>query len=710
MQSTTGTGNHTDTTGNTNAAAHGAATTIMHAGDATGVGAARQRHGKRGSHHDHTATVTAEEAKAAHEADCATRCVKLITQGLVSKGRRALHASPMAPENNATLAVLRALHPPQLQPLGSGALRLSPPVTAPLITEEAVLNTITAKARNGSAGPSGWSYALLAQALKRGPRTVLALVTGFANAIAAGLITKESATSLWHKLTAGRLVALEKATGGTRPICVSEVVLRLSLSIAIAACHDDVEKGVGEGQLGVRRNGTEVAALAAHMRLRSDTDTVAIMVDAQAAFQNLSRTAVLAAVKANVPRLHDAVLALYANTTKLTYGDGGTVIESRTGVRQGDPLSSAVFALGVEATLRRVRAAHTTTTVLSFLDDNILISSSPAAAWAAVDALADGLAEIGITLNHNKTILTSLSTNPEYVATIHAINAQRASRGLPPPRCSIGAEAGMVYVGLPIGSDGFQRAHVAKAFDDAVEEAHRLVRLPSKINNNKEMPPSNSTQAIFQSLRLCIQPAVVHLLRFVHPSVTAEAAKKLDDDTLAVVLPFLDLSPDSSANAALREDIVRTRAFLPAALSGLGLQSAVATADGAYIGMLAACLAQAGRAAGVTTAMALPEVDKMEEVLGRQERVLAAASAPRTIPELFAGPTPRIQRVVTAGVRAKSLADLMRRIPDNSYDQLLLLSCSGQFSPTFLTALPTESMKQLADERDKLLEVSASKR
>ena len=108
-----------------------------------------------------------------------------------------------------------------------------------------------------------------------------------------------------------------------------------------------------------------------------------LSVDASNAFNTVSRAAMLEAVLKHVPGLLPFARFSYARDSRLVYvnsayqGAPGEELSrtflSRTGVRQGDPLGPALFALAMVEALGRVQAQHPDTDVCAFADDGIAL-------------------------------------------------------------------------------------------------------------------------------------------------------------------------------------------------------------------------------------------------------------------------------------------------------------------------------------------------
>lgn len=174
------------------------------------------------------------------------------------------------------------------------------------------------------------------------------------------LVTTKLPDDVREIMFGARLVALEKAGGGLRPIGCGDV-LRRAVGKAIAAQH---KKQFAQLPLATRQVGVGVSAGAdsvAHVTRRllraqsKSADFLVMKLDMANAFNSLSRSGMFEAVRATVPQLLPYVYNAYGNTTSLLFSS--VWIESRCGVQQGDPLGPALFALTLAHAIRLSRPA-----------------------------------------------------------------------------------------------------------------------------------------------------------------------------------------------------------------------------------------------------------------------------------------------------------------------------------------------------------------
>ena len=153
---------------------------------------------------------------------------------------------------------------------------------------------------------------------------------------------------------------------------------------------------------------------------------------------------------------------------------------------------------------------------------------------------------------------------------------------------------GMKVVGVPVGTEMFQRDYLQEAVN---RESAELVRV---------LVPMEDTQASFQILRLSATSRLSHLLRTIPHSITCEAEANYDplvewalasiiagDGAAAVGLPMPEEvahDPPVCQNQTYLGHDLRRQAHLPIREGGLGLSSSSSIKGAAYIGCYALVL------------------------------------------------------------------------------------------------------------------------
>ena len=141
------------------------------------------------------------------------------------------------------------------------------------------------------------------------------------------------------------LVALEKSSGGVRPIAVGCSLRRLVAKIAGQMVVEDMAALLSPKQLGYGdRGGAEAAVHAARRYLQNLPSGHALLkLDFRNAFNSVRRDKMLEAVRVLAPEIYPLVHSAYASSSSLLWGD--KTINSAEGVQQGDPLGPLLFCL-----------------------------------------------------------------------------------------------------------------------------------------------------------------------------------------------------------------------------------------------------------------------------------------------------------------------------------------------------------------------------
>ena len=233
-------------------------------------------------------------------------------------------------------------------------------------------------------------------------------------------------------LAGGRLIALSKhPKPGVRPICISDARRRLvAKGLATYAnahfAHYFQHASSNVIQFGANtKNGAshmfhliQAQLHAAALGESGDDPIVATALDSENAFNAHTRAHLVEVLnhgceqyasldsdhEHNLPVgwdiLYGHLRAHYGTNGLLKYYSGTDVftIHSQSGVQQGDPLGSLLFALGVHPLLVRIGANHPSV-FLSAYADNIIITGPLSKVQAAVTEYQDTMLRAGLTLN-----------------------------------------------------------------------------------------------------------------------------------------------------------------------------------------------------------------------------------------------------------------------------------------------------------------------
>src|SRR5690606_35398389 len=103
-----------------------------------------------------------------------------------------------------------------------------------------------------------------------------------------------------------------------------------------------------------------------------DDDFVVQSIDFSNAFNSIDRVSIYRSVEERIPQLLDFFRWSSGSVSPLFVGDD-LVCNSASGVRQGDPLGPAFFALGIQPLLHNIADEFPQVNVVAYLDDVYLM-------------------------------------------------------------------------------------------------------------------------------------------------------------------------------------------------------------------------------------------------------------------------------------------------------------------------------------------------
>ncbi|KAL2649469.1 hypothetical protein R1flu_017597 [Riccia fluitans] len=261
--------------------------------------------------------------------------------------------------------------------------------------------------RLSSGGPSGMVFELLRDCF-----TLEDLASGFdllfdlCTHIAQGRVSPSTA----YLLGASRLLALEKPSGGVRPIVMGEVLYRLVARTLGFQFWEALADHFSPLQFGVAmREGCETIIHGLRAILDLHPDWVALQVDIQNAFNTISQEALfheLRVATGSLDQLFPFVCFFYACPSPLYFShcsleDEVTLFSSESDICQGDPLGGALFALAHLRVLRTTASEHPLCLFPSLADDTRIVGP-PEAVVPAFHTLEGHLSAVGLTIQPTK--------------------------------------------------------------------------------------------------------------------------------------------------------------------------------------------------------------------------------------------------------------------------------------------------------------------
>ncbi|CAB1107073.1 unnamed protein product [Ectocarpus sp. CCAP 1310/34] len=391
----------------------------------------------------------------------------------------------------------------------------------------------------------------------------------------------------WNLHTSANLSALGEKK---RPIAVGGVLRRI---ISGSFCHQykggianifEAANQFGGGVPG----GVEIVASTA--ALSHQQGSTILSFDGKNAYNSMRRSSILPAVATHTPHLAKYFGNIYARTkAKLLFKmeDGSIeVVLSQRGVQQGCNLGGFGFCVGLLDIMKEFNNKPPVpgAKLIGYVDD--LQVHLPPGLARNIQAIAtvtnwiqDHLLQKGIELSLPKSKVLF----PEGLFFSSLTNDEQ--RDLTKTGLSV-AEGGMAIVGVPVGTECFQRSFVTNfARGNPAELIRRLSTL-------------DDPQASYQLLRLSGVPRLFHLLRTIAPSITNTAAREHDNLMIWAVskivlgkmantvgIPTVEevrANPEKS-EVDFFKDSARAQVHLPIREGGLGITSSVLIRESAFV-------------------------------------------------------------------------------------------------------------------------------
>lgn len=442
----------------------------------------------------------------------------------------------------------------QLHPQGPDSLPKCPSTAPPVMNmdKEILKNIAIRELANGSApGRSGWTGDLL-KALVYDEQCLDGL-SALAIEIANGNIRGRAKAALLCSV----LVGLKKPGGGTRPIAMGEIFYKLTASYLLRLANENVRTALGPTQFAFAPGGAEAAVLCLRTSLMEHTNWCVMACDIKNAFNSRNRSDIL-----RILYQHQELSSLwkianwaYRRPTDLLLVDKGKLIgtiKSTQGVKQGDTLSSLLFALSMTKLYNETAEAANVQAVA--VQDDIYFLGPRHTISVAWDHFSSAINDTGLVLNQRKTYV--LTPRGEDVTEL-------VRRGLQPSEIQIPA-LGTLLTREPDVLNNWLEEEMRKKYGP-------LFRTIS----DKDMP----VQVAFTLLRNCAVPVVQYWMRTTPPSMSTKLAESFDDLVMRTASNILAIPTDSTA--------ARHQLNLPVKLGGFGLRSMRRLAVAAYISAMA---------------------------------------------------------------------------------------------------------------------------
>jgi len=334
------------------------------------------------------------------------RIEKLVSRGLISKALQTLLSDPLPPISSSTIEKHEALHAQPSTCFSISESELSQ-VSIDLIVYES--NEVSRQIRNlkkGSApGITGLRgehlKALLSQTIHEDK--FLDAYTKFVNNIANAVYPQ-----LFINTTSQCIeIGIPKESGGIRPIALSDVTLKVVGKLIAEGMYLLKDKLFGNLQFGVgNKFGMEyiIHNISSVQELHPEYDIACF--DIMDAFGSISRSALLNIIKSSpeLNYLYPYFFSIYSQPTGLWLRTETEphYMESTSGIRQGDSLSTLLFAIGYQMVLNTVKENLVNGISVAYVDDSTIAAKS-CDIISIIPIFRDAAANFGLKLNDKKT-------------------------------------------------------------------------------------------------------------------------------------------------------------------------------------------------------------------------------------------------------------------------------------------------------------------
>ena len=482
----------------------------------------------------------------------ARRSEKLARSGQYGRAIQALSSQGLADDSEEVFEALSSKHPQAPPPvLPEGPL----PATI-TISAEVVKQAVQSFHPDTAPGPSGmranYFKDLLAAPNANQRQRYFQALSSLVNAMNRGKVPY----AIRPYLFAATLHAIKKKHGGIRPIAVGDVYSRLTSKCLASSLAEDAASFFSPLQLGVKvRGGCKSVIHATSAVFHSPSpieERFILQVDLENAYNNISRSLILAEARKHFPALSSWAELSYGSPSNLYFK--GRKLQSSVGVKQGDPVAGMLFAAGLQPTIARMNAeAPNLTANMWIMDDGTICGRLEDLRRVVTILEADGPSR-GLLLNKAKSSI--------WVGDLFQDDPDPLGCGIPKAD-----PHGILLLGSPIGSSDFMDQHVGKRIS-TIEDTI-VSRLPSL----------EDPQIQLCLLRSCLAlPKLIYTLRTCKPNALRSAYDRFDAIQHSALEDILGAS---------LTPLAWRQASLPVSLGGIGLRSASSHAAAAFLSSIA---------------------------------------------------------------------------------------------------------------------------
>ena len=335
-------------------------------------------------------------------------------------------------------------------------------------------------------------------------------------------------------ITASRLIPIPKEGEKLRPITIGEAILKIAESYLESLLQDTIEEEFADLQYAFKSCGTETIIHEIRSKMAEDPTLRAVFLDAQNAFNCLSRDAIFEAVFSDqrMRPIWNIVHMCYARPTQLLSPLLDAPLTSEEGTRQGSILAGFLFCLVLQKKLRPIKERFPSVDIFAFMDDISTLGEGRELEQALVE-LNKAMLEIGLKFNLKKS--TAIEPTPALSREFGFTHAPTGAR----------------LLGGFIGEDDSHKKWIESL------RAHNVAFF-EKI---RKMEPD----VAFAILSKCGIPKWNHLCRVTPPHIMNELCDSFDDMAIFAFESIARLPKDGMTSES------RLALHLPTAFGGLGV-------------------------------------------------------------------------------------------------------------------------------------------
>ena len=386
-------------------------------------------------------------------------------------------------------------------------------------------------------------------------------------------------------LSATKLIALPKPDGGIRPINIPEASRRLFSRIISNRYLPAIRRRLAPIQLGLAKNGTDVAVHTMRTHLNANPDSFALCLDFSNAFNEVSRAQIRTALNNYFPQLLPFFDLFHQHETNVYFH--GTRIAAAEGTLQGDNWGGMFFAIAIHPLLEQLQADFPEFQLQAYFDDVSVLGRAVSADRLAafLKAFAERFFSVGLQLNIGKCQIYAPSCDLSQWASLDIFGQLRTMSWdnttqvplVTDPEKSIHRvppEEGLLFLGTPLGHPSWVSDQLLQKLAVVRQNLDRLLLI-------KDLP-----QEFVLLLRHCVVNQLDHLARTVPPTILRPIAIRFDAAVHELMCTLIPQLSDSSNSESYASRVLRA----PSRFGGLAIPSLAAKLNAAYLASLCAAL------------------------------------------------------------------------------------------------------------------------